>query len=86
MPPMGHPLPPLQNEAPPHLKNKPPSLKSEAPFQEMISRKKQKKSETVINICVSIIMFQLHECDFLTWSIQNFVKKVKQFVRKYYIT
>ena len=23
--------------------------------------------------------------DFLTWSIQNFVRKVKQFVRKYYI-
>ena len=26
------------------------------------------------------------ERDFLTWSIENFVKKVKQFVRKYYIT
>ena len=26
------------------------------------------------------------EHDFLTWSIQNFVRKVKQFVRKYYIT
>ena len=26
------------------------------------------------------------ELDFLIWSIQNFVKKVKQFVRKYYIT
>ena len=24
--------------------------------------------------------------DFLIWSIQNFVRKVKQFVRKYYIT
>ena len=24
--------------------------------------------------------------DFLTWSIQNFVRKVKQFARKYYIT
>ena len=24
--------------------------------------------------------------DFLTWSIQNFVRKVKQFVIKYYIT
>ena len=24
--------------------------------------------------------------DFLTWSIQNFVRTVKQFVRKYYIT
>ena len=28
----------------------------------------------------------LQEHDFLTWSIQNFVRKVKQFVRKYYIT
>ena len=26
------------------------------------------------------------ERDFLTWSIQEFVRKVKQFVRKYYIT
>ena len=26
------------------------------------------------------------ENDFLTWSIQNLVRKVKQFVRKYYIT
>ena len=26
------------------------------------------------------------EHDFLTWGIQTFVKKVKQFVRKYYIT
>ena len=24
--------------------------------------------------------------DFLTWSIQSFLRKVKQFVRKYYIT
>ena len=24
--------------------------------------------------------------DFLTWSIQNFVRKMKQFVTKYYIT
>ena len=26
------------------------------------------------------------ERDFLIWSIQEFVRKVKQFVRKYYIT
>ena len=26
------------------------------------------------------------EHDFLTWSIQTFVRKVKQFVGKYYIT
>ena len=24
--------------------------------------------------------------DFLTWSIQNFIRKLKQFVTKYYIT
>ena len=28
----------------------------------------------------------LQEHSFLTWSIQNFVKKVKQFVRKFYVT
>ena len=26
------------------------------------------------------------EHDFLTWSIQNLVRKVKQFVRKYFLT
>ena len=26
------------------------------------------------------------EHDFLTWDIQTFVRKVKQFVRRYYIT
>ena len=26
------------------------------------------------------------KCNFLTWSIQNFIRKMKQFVRKYYIT
>ena len=62
--------------------------------QEMIPRKKKtKKSETVINTCISVIkqhwkkMAEIpEECDFLTWCIQNFVKKVKQFVGKYYIT
>ena len=71
-----------------------PPLKSKAPFQEMILRKrKQKKMETVINTYVSLIkqhwkkMAEIpQECDFLTWSIQNFVRKVKQFFRKYYIT
>ena len=26
------------------------------------------------------------ESEFITWSIQNFVQKVKQFVKKHYIT
>ena len=68
-------------------------MKSKAPFQEIILRKrKQKKMETVINTYVSLIkqhwkkMAEIpQECDFLTWSIQNFVRKEKQFVRKYYI-
>ena len=69
---------------------------SEAFFQEMIPRKKSQKieeSRKVINICVSIIkqhqkkMAEIpQERDFLTWSIQNLVRKVKQFIRKYYIT
>ena len=49
--------------------------------------------ETVINTYVSLIkqhwkkMAEIpQECDFLTWSIQSFARKVKQFVRKYYIT
>ena len=91
----GTPPPPAhKNEAPnwktppppPHWKVKPPSKK-------WFLEKNQKKSETVINICVSIIkqhwkkMAEIpQECNFFTWSIQNFVRKVKQFVRKYYIT
>ena len=51
------------------------------------------KSETVINTCVLLIkqdwkrMTEIpQKRDFLTWSIQNFIRKVKQFVTKYYIT
>ena len=77
----------------PTEKQAPPPLKSEAPFLEMIPRKKKKNSETVINTCVSIIkqhwkkMAEIsQELDFLTWIIKNFVRKVKQYVRKYHIT
>ena len=49
--------------------------------------------ETVINTCVSLIkqdwkkMTEIpQKRDFLTRSIQNFIRKVKQFVTKYYIT
>ena len=53
--------------------------------------KKSKQLEAVINTCVSIIEWKKmaeipQEYHFLTWSIQNFERKVKQFVRKYYIT
>ena len=53
--------------------------------------KKNKKLEAVINTCVSIIEWKMmaeipQEYDFLTCSIQNFERKVKQFVRKYYFT
>ena len=56
----------------------------------MIPRKKSKKSETVVNTWVSLKKQHLKKMaeipqkhDFLTWSIQNFARKVKQFVRKY---
>ena len=56
----------------------------------MIPRKNPKKSDTAINTCVSIIkqhwkkMVEIPQGhDFLTWGIQTFVKKVKQFVRKH---
>ena len=59
----------------------------------MIPRKSQKKSVIVINTCVSIVkqnwkkMAEIpQEHDILTWGIQAFERKVKQFVRKYYIT
>ena len=59
----------------------------------MTPRKKtKKKSENIINTCVSLIkqhwkkMVEIPQKRFLNWSIENFVTKVKQFVRKYYIT
>ena len=59
----------------------------------MIPRKKTPKNLKLINTCVSLIkqhwqkMIEIpQKHDFLTWSIQNFVRKVKQFVTKYYIT
>ena len=49
--------------------------------------------ETVINTCVSIIkqiwkkMAEIpQEYDFITWSIENFARKAKQLVKKYYVT
>ena len=52
----------------------------------ILRKKKPEKLETVINTCVSIIKQHwkkmveiLQERDFLTCSIQNFVKNVKQF-------
>ena len=71
MPPMGHPTHPLK----------------------MIPRNQRiRKSETVFNTCVSLMKQHWKKvaeipqnCDFLTWSIQNFVRKKKQFVGKYII-
>ena len=84
--PHGTPLPTEKQPPPHHWKVKPASRK-------WFLEKNLEKSETVINICVSIIkqhwkkMPEIpQERDFLTWSIQNFVKKVKKFVRKIYIT
>ena len=89
--------PPLKNKVIPTEKQTPSfppttPLKSETPFHEMIPRKKAKESETAFNTYVSFIKQHWKkiariphktEHNFLTWSIQNFVRKVKQFVRKY---
>ena len=88
-----HGVPPLKNEAS-QLKNNRSPLKNEVPFQETIPwKKKSKKSETVINTCVSLIKQHWKKMaaisqkrNLLTWSIQRFIRKVKHFVRKYYIT
>ena len=71
----------------------PSPLKSKVAFQETIPRRKTQKSETVINTCVSLIKQHWKKVaeipqkrNFLTWSIQNFVRRKKQFVRKFYIT
>ena len=85
MPPMGH-TPTLEKQ--PLL-----SLKSEGHFQEMIPRKTTQKFKTVINTCVSPIkqcwqkMTEIpQKQDRKSWSIQNFVRKMKRFIRKYYVT
>ena len=80
-------------EPPSPTEKQPPPIEKKASFQEMIPRKKSQKI-TAINACVSIIIKQHWkemeklpgELNFFTWSIQNFVRKVKQFVRRYYIT
>ena len=77
---------PLKNEVPPiwkqiaHWKVKPPSRK-------WFLEKNLEKSKSVINNCVSIIkqhwkkMAEIpQEHDFLTWSIQNFVRKTQTFL------
>ena len=60
----------------PHLKMKP------LPPLQMIPTKKYPKNWTVINTC--ILLLKEHwkklakipqKCDFLSWSIQNFIKK-----------
>ena len=55
--------------------------------------KKTSKLEIVINTCITLIkqhwkkMAEIpQKHGFLTGSIQNFVRKKKQLVRKYYIT
>ena len=75
--------PPTSEKQTPHWKVKPPSGKR---FLEKIPQ----KSETVINTYVSIIKQHRkkmagipQESDFVTWSIQKFVRNVKQFVKKY---
>ena len=88
-----NPCPPLKNEAPPESEKQTHHWKAKR-FQGNDSQKKShEKWETIINTCASIIkqhwkkMAEIpQERDFLTCTIQNLVRKVKQFVRKYYIT
>ena len=60
-------MPPFYLKMKPPLTEKQPQLKSEALFQEMIPWKKKNRKIP-------------QERDFLTWRIQNFVRKVTQFV------
>ena len=84
----------------PTLKNEASMLKSKvlkSPSRKWMLRKTPQKSESVTNTTTynntQLIkekwekMAEIPEkCNFLTWSIENFVRKVKSFVRKYYIT
>ena len=93
MTPMGcpppHPLN-LKMKPPPSLETSPSLLKSKALFQEIIPRKKTPKNQKLPLILVfhsfnktGKKMAEIwQKRDFLTWSIQNFVRKEKHFVRK----
>ena len=82
---MGYPFPPnLKIKSFLNWKPNPSPLKSKPGFQEMIPRRKTQKSDTVINTGVSLKkqhwkkvteISQKH--NFLTWSIQNFVRRKK---------
>ena len=83
------PCPYLKMTPPPHThwKAKPSSR------EWFLEKKKPKKLETVIN--TSVLLIKQHwknmaeiplKRDFLTWSIQNFVRKGKQFDRRYDVT
>ena len=61
-------------------------MKSEAHFHEMIHRKNPWKLETVIKTCFSVIKQHWKKMEQSPQSMQNFVRKMKQFVKKYYIT
>ena len=63
------PLPPPKNEAPPQLKNKPPHWKMKSPSRKRFLEKNIQK----IGDCHLAKIPQKH--DFLSWSIQNFIKK-----------
>ena len=69
-----------------------PPLKHKAPSRKWFLERNQKNLK-LSNTCVSLIkqhwkmMIEIpQKHDFLTWSIRNFVRKVKQFVAKYYFT
>ena len=89
---MGHP--PLKNEALPNWKTTPSHWKVKPASRKWLPERNLEKLKRVIDTCVSIIkehwkkMAEIpQELDFLIWSINNFVIKVKLFVsRKYHTT
>ena len=77
---------------PPNCKTTPPHWKVK-PLSRQWFLEKTLKNRKLINTCVWLIkqhwkkMAKFHKKhNFLTWSIHNYVRKVKQFVRKCYIT
>ena len=84
------PPPPIGDPTP--LKNETPMLKSKTSFEKMIPRKKTKKSETIINTCVSLIKItrgkngrNSTQMWFSHLEFSKFCKK-SETVIKYYIT
>ena len=87
--------PPIKTDTPNGKPQKQLPLEKWSPLPGNDPRKKPPKNQKLSSILVTVSLIKQHwkkmtdipqKRDFCTWSIHSFVGKVKQYVRKYYIT